>query len=71
MTRMKPYPRPTYEIAMAAGRDAANRSAARAGRTNWNDDDRAVALAMFDRLYRLADTGDGDLVAACGSSPHD
>jgi hypothetical protein len=68
---MKPYPRPTYQIAMAAGRDAANRSAARAGRSSWNEDDRAAAQAVFNGLYRLADTGDADLVAACGSSPRD
>ena len=68
---MKDCPRPTYQIAMAAGRDAANRSAARAGRSSWNEDDRAVAQAMFDRLYRLADTGDADMMDACGSSPHD
>lgn len=56
---------------MAAGRDAANRSAARAGRSSWNDDDLAAALEMFDRRYRLADTGDADMMDTCGSSPHD
>lgn len=59
---MKDYPRPTYQIAMAAGRDAANRSAVRAGRTSWNDDDLATALTVFDRRYRLADPGYADMM---------
>ena len=68
---MMTCPRPTYQIAMAAGRDAANRSAVRARRTSWNDDDLATALTVFDRLYRLADTGYADTMDACGSSSHD
>jgi len=68
---MKPNLRPTYQIAMAAGRDAANRSAARAGRSSWNEVDLAAAQAVFDRLYRLADTGDADMMNFSGSSPHD
>lgn len=56
---------------MAAGRDAANRSAAGAGRSSWNDDDLAVALAMFDRLYRLADTSYADMMDATDNTSRD
>ena len=41
----------TYELAMAASRDAGNRSMRAAGRTAWNEDDWNVAVATFERLY--------------------
>jgi hypothetical protein len=44
----------TYQIAMAAGRDAGNRSAMKAGRATWNDEDAAAALRTFEALYALA-----------------
>jgi len=44
---------PTYAIAMAAGRDAGNRSAARAGRTAWNEADHAAACAATALLLAL------------------
>lgn len=41
-------------IANAAGRDEANRSAARAGRKSWNDDDLQAARETCDAvLIRL------------------
>jgi hypothetical protein len=39
-----------YTIAMAAGRDAANRSMLAAGRSAWNAEDYAVACATVARL---------------------
>jgi len=44
-----PHPAP-YAIAMAAGRDAGNRSARRAGRTAWNEHDYCAAIACFAKL---------------------
>jgi hypothetical protein len=50
----------TYKLAMAAGRDAANRQMRAAGRSAWNEDDCALACATFDRLYgRVMLTADG------------
>jgi hypothetical protein len=43
----------TYKIAMAAGRDAGNRSMRKAGRTSWNEDDWNAAAAETERLIRL------------------
>lgn len=40
----------TYEIAMAAGKDAANASARAAGRTKWNHADYRKAVATTDKL---------------------
>jgi len=40
----------TQEIAMAAGRDAANRRAKQDGRDVWNEDDWNVAVETVDRL---------------------
>lgn len=40
----------TYEIAMAAGRDAGNRSMRAAGRTSWNEDDYNTAVELVQRL---------------------
>ena len=68
---MRDSQRPTYQIAMAAGRDAANRSAVRAGRTSWNDNDLAAALAVFDRLYRLADSSHTDIMDVSGNGRRD
>jgi hypothetical protein len=40
----------TYKIAMAAGRDAGNKSAKTAGRTSWNEDDFNAAAAVVAKL---------------------
>lgn len=40
----------TYDIAMAAGQDAGNRSAEQAGRTVWNEDDWNAAVQVVDAL---------------------
>jgi hypothetical protein len=41
----------TYAEAMAASRDAGNKSMRAAGRTAWNDDDWSAAKAQFERLF--------------------
>ena len=46
----------TYNLAMAAGQDAGNRSMRKAGRTQWNDDDWDAAAAETQRLIRLIQT---------------
>lgn len=43
----------TYKIAMAAGRDAGNKSMRAAGRTGWNEDDWNVAAEVTARLLAL------------------
>jgi hypothetical protein len=43
----------TYEIAMAAGRDAGNRSMKAAGRAKWNEEDWDAACAETERLAAL------------------
>jgi len=40
----------TYQIAMAIGRDAANKSAKVAGRTAWNESDWNIAADVVARL---------------------
>jgi len=40
----------TYPLAMAAGRDAGNRSMRRAGRNQWDEDDWNAAAETFERL---------------------
>lgn len=45
----KPLPI-TYELAMAAGRDAATANMRADGRTAWNDEDYGIACATFNRL---------------------
>lgn len=41
----------TYGLAMAAAKDAANRSMRKAGRTKWNEDDWNAMCAEFERLW--------------------
>lgn len=41
----------TYDIAMAASRDAGNRSMRKAGRTRWSVEDWNVAADEFNRLW--------------------
>jgi hypothetical protein len=41
----------TYSLAMAAARDAGNRSMRKAGRTAWAVADYNVACAEFERLW--------------------
>lgn len=49
--------RMTYKIAMAAGRDAGNRSMKAAGRTKWNKKDWSAACAETERLMALIEGG--------------
>lgn len=43
----------TYKIAMAAGRDAANKQMRQAGRTSWNEDDWNLAAEIVERLVAV------------------
>ena len=46
----------TYELAMAAAKDSANRRMLAAGRTKWNRADYNMAARTFDRLcFRRGD----------------
>lgn len=49
----------TYELAMAAGRDAANRRMRSEGRTRWNEDDYNEAVRVFEALWPLEALTDG------------
>lgn len=40
----------TYQIAMAIGRDAANKAAKAAGRTVWNESDWNIAATLVAKL---------------------
>ncbi len=42
----------TYKVAMAAGQDAGNRSAKRAGRTEWSAEDWDVAAEVVAKIYQ-------------------
>lgn len=44
--------KPDYKLAMAAGRDAAKRRMAKAGRSVWNKADYAHAAATVRRILR-------------------
>jgi hypothetical protein len=44
---------PTYQIAMAAGQDAGNRSMRDADRTAWNEDDYNTAAKVANRLLDM------------------
>jgi hypothetical protein len=46
----KNQPAMTYKIAMAASRDAGNKSMKAAGRSVWDEDDHGAACAEFERL---------------------
>jgi len=41
----------TYHLAMAAGKDAADRNMREHGRPKWNRSDYNVAVRTFNRLY--------------------
>ena len=43
----------TYDLAMAAGRDAGSANMRQHGRRGWNEDDYNVATRTFHRLYPL------------------
>jgi hypothetical protein len=45
----------TYDTAYAAGRDAGNRNMRRNGRTVWDEDDYAAAVAAMCRLLPPVD----------------
>lgn len=44
----------TYDLAMAAGRDAGNRSMRKAGRSAWNREDWGAAAECTNRLLKWA-----------------
>jgi len=41
----------TYDLAMAASKDAANRQMRSEGRTRWSRKDYALAVRTFNRLF--------------------
>ncbi len=45
----------TYDLAMAAAKDAANRQMRAAGRSKWSIDDYVLMCETFDRLYPARD----------------
>jgi hypothetical protein len=45
----------TYQVAMAAGRDAGNRSMREANRTEWNDTDWNTATKTTEQLLMTID----------------
>lgn len=45
----------TYELAMGAGRDAANRQMRRESRKSWNVRDYNLACDVFDKLWSKGD----------------
>ena len=49
----------TYEIAMAAGKDAANSSARAAGRSKWNHADYRKAVQVTAKLMAILDRESG------------
>lgn len=46
-------PTMTYALAMAAGRDAGNRSMRKAGRASWNETDFDASVTEFNRLMGI------------------
>ena len=40
----------TYKIAMAAGKDAANKNMIKNGRSVWNDEDYEIACKLTEQL---------------------
>lgn len=45
----------TYDLAMAAARDAGNRSMRAAGRERWSREDYRAAVDEFKRLYLIGE----------------
>lgn len=45
-----------YHVAIAAGRDAANRRATKQGRDYWDNDDKLAAVAAFDAVIAAQPT---------------
>jgi len=43
-----------YQLAMAAGRDAADRNMRQDGRTEWSAEDLAIAYEVFSETYHPA-----------------
>lgn len=50
--------KPTYEIAMAAGRDAGNRSMKAGNRTAWNMDDWNASCETFEKIMALVESSE-------------
>ena len=44
---------PTYELAVAVGHDAGNRSMRKAGRITWNTEDWNIAAKVFEAVYPM------------------
>lgn len=44
----------TYELAMAAAKDKADRRMRKSGRTAWDEEDYNVMVEEFNRLYPLS-----------------
>lgn len=40
-----------YDLAHAAGTDAANRNMTKNGRKSWNEDDYSICVDEFNRIY--------------------
>ena len=45
----------TYQIAMAAERDAGNRNMLLNNRQSWNEDDWKISCEVFDRIMATVD----------------
>lgn len=60
----------TRELAFASGIDAANNAMRKAGRSQWNDDDRDVATETTNRLLLYVPFEAGGL-AGLDLAPHD
>ena len=62
MTREAGVMTMTYDLAMAASRDAGNRSMRKGGRKRWSEGDYNVAVEALDRFYpheqRIAESHD-------------
>lgn len=53
-TKTSKFYKQRYELAMASGRDAADRQAKDAGRSEWSDADWELAAQVFTELYHGA-----------------
>ena len=55
----------TYDLAMAAGKDAANRQMRQAGRSVWSAVDYDLSVDTFDRLFPEASRWPSWVCATC------
>lgn len=54
----------TYELAMAAAKDAGNRNMRKAGRSRWNEEDWNTMVETFERLFPVAEPREASRIAA-------